>query len=341
MALDNYQGEESDIVIISLTRSNSRHDIGFMQSTERVNVMLSRARNALIMIGNVETFQHARKGEETWRPLLDNLRKGGHIYEGFPVKCERHPTTIGLLVRFFVLYYQSMPFDDSCRRNLPKILTLKHQTGVAKSLGKCIIQSIICCLRVTNRSGVPLNCGIHNCTKRCHFDKDHSKSLCRAVIYARCSNGHDISHLCHKGPTSLCPSCEKETKRAEKQKRDDIKRKAKEERNKTEHELKMAELERKIQEERQKIRDVQLETEREQAQLQKESDLRDTREMVEKARRQKQNLTTVAGNDSNSSSVSSPVVPQNPAPTQPPQPPVSNGAFYHFVRGWNCSEGHV
>lgn len=101
MALDNYQGEESDIVIVSLTRSNANHDIGFMQSAERVNVMLSRARDALIMIGNVETFQHARKGEETWRPLLDNLRKGGHIYEGFPVKCGRHPTKIGLLVRFF------------------------------------------------------------------------------------------------------------------------------------------------------------------------------------------------------------------------------------------------
>ncbi len=100
LALDNYQGEESDIVIASLTRSNSNHDIGFMHSAERVNVMLSRARNALIMIGNVDTFKHARKGEETWRPLLDNLRKGGHIYEGFPVKCERHPTKVTILVRF-------------------------------------------------------------------------------------------------------------------------------------------------------------------------------------------------------------------------------------------------
>src|SRR5260370_25411840 len=40
LALDNYQGEESDIVIVSLTRSNANHDIGFMYSAERVNVML-------------------------------------------------------------------------------------------------------------------------------------------------------------------------------------------------------------------------------------------------------------------------------------------------------------
>ena len=53
------------------------------------------------MIGNVDTFEHARKGQETWRPLLNNLRKGGHIYEGFPVKCERHPTKVAIFVRLF------------------------------------------------------------------------------------------------------------------------------------------------------------------------------------------------------------------------------------------------
>ncbi|CAA7267397.1 unnamed protein product [Cyclocybe aegerita] len=48
--IDNYQGEESDIVIVSLTRSNPSFDIGFMFSPERLNVLLSRARNALIML---------------------------------------------------------------------------------------------------------------------------------------------------------------------------------------------------------------------------------------------------------------------------------------------------
>lgn len=56
ISVDNYQGEESDIVIASLTRSNASNDIGFMMAPERLNVLLSRARNGLIMIGNSNTF---------------------------------------------------------------------------------------------------------------------------------------------------------------------------------------------------------------------------------------------------------------------------------------------
>ena len=94
---DNYQGEESDIVLVSLTRSNKSHDIGFMAAPERLNVLLSRARDALIIIGNSETFMNARKGKEVWRKLFDHLKQKGHVYEGFPVKCEKHPDRTGLL----------------------------------------------------------------------------------------------------------------------------------------------------------------------------------------------------------------------------------------------------
>lgn len=37
------QAEESDIVVASLTRSNDHHNIGFMSSPQRLNVLLSRA----------------------------------------------------------------------------------------------------------------------------------------------------------------------------------------------------------------------------------------------------------------------------------------------------------
>ena len=78
-------------MIATLTRSNPDHDIGFMFSPERLNVLLSRARNALIMIGNANTFMGSRKGGELWTKLFKMLRKNAHIYEGLPVKCFRHP----------------------------------------------------------------------------------------------------------------------------------------------------------------------------------------------------------------------------------------------------------
>jgi hypothetical protein len=65
-----------------------------MKSPERLNVLLSRARNGLILIGNMDTFQ----GKSTlWGHLFDMLKKAAHIYDGFPVKCERHPSRTAIL----------------------------------------------------------------------------------------------------------------------------------------------------------------------------------------------------------------------------------------------------
>ncbi|KIM20569.1 hypothetical protein M408DRAFT_130278 [Serendipita vermifera MAFF 305830] len=93
---DNYQGEESDIVIASLTRSNRERKIGFMASPERVNVLLSRARDGLIMIGDANTFLEA-KGTKVWTQLFDFLKKSGNIYDGLPVRCHKHQDRTAIL----------------------------------------------------------------------------------------------------------------------------------------------------------------------------------------------------------------------------------------------------
>ncbi|EEB91121.1 hypothetical protein MPER_10574, partial [Moniliophthora perniciosa FA553] len=95
--IDNYQGEESDIIIASLTRSNSANNIGFMFAPERLNVLLSRARIALILIGNATTFINSKKGGPLWAKFIDILKAGGHFYNGLPVKCERHPDEKAIL----------------------------------------------------------------------------------------------------------------------------------------------------------------------------------------------------------------------------------------------------
>lgn len=95
--IDNYQGEERDIVIASLTRSNDRGDVGFMYAPERLNVLLSRARNALIVIGNFQTFLKSKKAKEAWQPLFDILTKSGNVYDGFPIKCEQHPSRMAII----------------------------------------------------------------------------------------------------------------------------------------------------------------------------------------------------------------------------------------------------
>lgn len=60
------QGKERKYIILSLTRSNERFDIGFMADSRRINVSLSRAKNGLILVGNVLMF-HRKK---FWSELL-------------------------------------------------------------------------------------------------------------------------------------------------------------------------------------------------------------------------------------------------------------------------------
>ncbi|WP_279071207.1 AAA domain-containing protein [Microbacterium lacticum] len=50
--IDSYQGQEADICIVSLTRSNRRGEVGFLGSPERLNVAISRARDGLVIVGN-------------------------------------------------------------------------------------------------------------------------------------------------------------------------------------------------------------------------------------------------------------------------------------------------
>ncbi len=54
--VDGFQGREKEVVIISLVRSNERREIGFLADTRRTNVALTRARRALIVIGDSATF---------------------------------------------------------------------------------------------------------------------------------------------------------------------------------------------------------------------------------------------------------------------------------------------
>ena len=49
-SIDNFQGEESDIIVISLVRSNKQGSIGFLKEEQRVNVLLSRAKVSLLTL---------------------------------------------------------------------------------------------------------------------------------------------------------------------------------------------------------------------------------------------------------------------------------------------------
>lgn len=54
--IDGFQGQESDVVYISLVRSNAKGEIGFLKDYRRMNVAMTRARQQLIIIGDSATI---------------------------------------------------------------------------------------------------------------------------------------------------------------------------------------------------------------------------------------------------------------------------------------------
>jgi superfamily I DNA and/or RNA helicase len=54
--IDSFQGQERDVVYISLVRSNDKSEIGFLRDYRRMNVAMTRARMKLVMIGDSATL---------------------------------------------------------------------------------------------------------------------------------------------------------------------------------------------------------------------------------------------------------------------------------------------
>ena len=53
--IDGFQGEERDVIYISLVRSNSNSEIGFLSDIRRMNVALTRAKKKLVVIMDTST----------------------------------------------------------------------------------------------------------------------------------------------------------------------------------------------------------------------------------------------------------------------------------------------
>ena len=56
--VDGFQGQERDVILISLVRANAEGRIGFLGDLRRMNVAMTRARMKLIILGNAETLSH-------------------------------------------------------------------------------------------------------------------------------------------------------------------------------------------------------------------------------------------------------------------------------------------
>lgn len=69
--VDGFQGQERDVIFISLVRANDEGQIGFLSDLRRMNVAITRARMKLVILGEAETLKH----HSFYRKLLEQLKK--------------------------------------------------------------------------------------------------------------------------------------------------------------------------------------------------------------------------------------------------------------------------
>lgn len=87
--VDNYQGEENKIILLSLVRSNATNNIGYLAFKNRICVALSRAKHGLYIIGNMSNLS---KSSAIWRDILAELVKQRAIGSELELKCQTHQT---------------------------------------------------------------------------------------------------------------------------------------------------------------------------------------------------------------------------------------------------------
>jgi len=78
--VDGFQGREKEVIVISMVRSNPKHEIGFLSNERRMNVAVTRAKRLCILIGDSGTVNK----NAFLKGLVDYFReKGGVIRSAF------------------------------------------------------------------------------------------------------------------------------------------------------------------------------------------------------------------------------------------------------------------
>ena len=207
--IDNFQGEESKVVILSTVRSNPESRVGFLKTPNRINVACSRAKNGFYIVGNA-TLMNA---VPMWRQIHRGFSDKGKVGRAFRACCSRHPGKV-YQVRSPEQWYNIPECNVPCGSKLPcgHHCTLKcHATALHDRIGcpePCPKHHEPCGHQCRNACGEPcgdcefklssvtLSCG-HSAMRTCAGIQEDDKIVCSVrldPIQLTC--GHVVQPLC-------------------------------------------------------------------------------------------------------------------------------------------------
>ena len=184
--VDNFQGEENDIVILSLVRSNEEGRVGFLKEPNRVCVALSRAKIGFFVIGNFSMLK--RKGGKEWLGILGDMDKKQLIGTAIPLYCPLHDITTFVSS---IEDFKQVP-NGGCSEMCGFTLQCGHLCHNVCHPGSIITaHASYTCMEECNKM---LDCS-HKCTRKC-FECKNGCGPCQTVIFVDFSCGHTNLAVC-------------------------------------------------------------------------------------------------------------------------------------------------
>ena len=188
-AVDNFQGEENDIILLSLVRSNGEGRIGFLGESNRICVALSRARKGFYCIGN---FNLLNSHSKLWKEICDDLRTKQAIGDNLQLICKRHKAITSARWASDItpchLGGCTMPCGDrlDCGHACDKLC---HASDEYHMAGFCSKLCVNAC---------PSN---HRCQSRCHYPAECPK--CKVPVLKTPTCGHEQPVECGSDPDEV------------------------------------------------------------------------------------------------------------------------------------------
>lgn len=206
--VDNFQGEEAKVVVISLVRSNKSNRCGFLKTSNRINVLLSRAQHGMFLIGNSETAGSV----QMWADVLEIFRTGENLGSSFELQCPRHPDS-PIVVTKPEDFSQLSP-EGGCSLKCDQRLRCGHSC-----INRChstLLHDAVMCLEPCPRPmkgcdhSCPRTCGV-SCPEKCTVNiRDPTRTLScgHAKLDLPCWQAQDVSTVaCNVKVLRAIPGC--------------------------------------------------------------------------------------------------------------------------------------
>ena len=182
--VDNFQGEENDIIILSLVRSNPDESIGFLRIENRICVALSRAKKGFYMIGNMDNLQGKSKlWDKISRILTDHNQLGSHL----SLHCDVHRVSTP------VRHVTEFPPEGGCKEKCLVKMLCGHVCPMLCHARDRDHDEFKCMEKCTRRCPEG-----HSCVKRCS-----DTCLCRVKVIKALLCQHQQEVECNKKPADV------------------------------------------------------------------------------------------------------------------------------------------